>query len=160
MVNTAALRAEVELRFPMVPKPAGVALSFHSEGCLHCEYLRRDLEPFSEPELPEQAIYEIIREMSCLSALGWRWMLPSYLLTCLEDPSGRLDNAIEFLVYSLAPAEEHEAEAREQLSGLDAEQIACLVHFLQWCAAHEHWGSYCPDEIARGLAFLPTVRTP
>ena len=160
VVDAAALRVEVAARFPLVPKPVGVALSFHTEGCLHCDFLRRDLEPFGLPVLPEQAIYEVIREMSCLSAQGWRWMLPSYLVVCLEDPGGRLDNAIEFLIYNLAPLPEHALETRERLSGLDSGQIACLIHFLDWCAAHEHWGGYCPDEIARGLAFLPTVVAP
>ncbi len=87
-------------------------------------------------------------------------MLPSYLLVCLEDPGGRLDNAIEFLIYNLAPLPEHEAETRERLSAFDPGQITCLVHFLEWCAAHEHWGSYCPDEITRGLAFLRTITAP
>ena len=160
VTDTTVLQAEIAKRFPPVSKPIGAALSFHTDGCLHCDYLRRDLEPFDQPVLPEQAIYEIIGEMSCLSARAWRWMLPSYLLVCLQDPSGRLDNAIEFLIYNLAPLPEHEAETRERLSALDAGQITCLVHFLEWCAAHEHWGSYCPDEITRGLAFLPTITAP
>jgi len=151
------LKAEIAEHLPAVPKPIGNALSFHAEGCAHCDYLRRDLEPFKEPMLTEQAILEIFSEMSCLSADGWRWMLPSYLLQCLENPGGRLDSAIEFLIYNLAPTQKHEAETRERLAALHVDQLRCLVHFLEWCGEHEHWGDYCADEIAQGLAFLPTV---
>lgn len=157
VIDTRTLLAEVAERFPLVPKPIGAALSFHAEGCFHCDYLRRDLELFQEPALSETAIRKIVGELTCLSAQGWRWILPTYLLGCLENAGGRFDDAIEFLIYNLAPMQEHEAETRERLSRLDSGQIECLIHFMEWCAAHDHWGTYCPDEIALGLAFLPTV---
>ena len=158
MLDTSALRSEVRRTFPVVPKPVGAALSFHTDGCLHCDYLRRDLEPFDQPELPEDGIREVVAEMTSLSPQGWRWVLPSYLLSCLDDPGGILSNGTEFLIYNLAPSQEYEVETRQRLSGLDGAQIACLLHFLRWCGEHEHWGSYCPTEIARGLEFLSTCR--
>jgi len=161
-MNADSLLIEVENTFPPIDKPKGLDLSFHKDDCPHCEYLRQDLEVFEGRELPPQALREIYSEMSCLSAAGWRWALPSYLKHCLKVPLAVAlhynDGETEFLIYNLGPKEEHQAETIERLSLLNQSQIDCLIHFLEWCSVHEHWSNYCAEDIQRALAFMHTVQ--
>ena len=81
-------------------------------------------------------------------------MLPSYLKHCLVAANTDDDMETEFLIYSLGPEVEYMNETREHFSGLDQSQIDCLIHFLEWCAQHKHWAEYCPDNVAKALAFV------
>ena len=157
-MTSAELLAEVSKVFPHVEKPKGLELSFHKDACSLCQYLRRDLQAFSGRELPARGLRIIYNEMSCLSAAGWRWALPSYLRRCLAATGTYDDYETEFLIYNLGPKSEHQAETIQRLADLNDEQIACLVHFLGWCAVHPHWSDYCPDSIARAQSFLGTLR--
>lgn len=84
-MNTEQLKTEIEAVFSFVEKPKDEALSFHKDGCFQCEYLRKDLAPYQGQALPSEAIREIHQDMSCLSAQGWRWVLPSYLRFCFSE---------------------------------------------------------------------------
>lgn len=87
-------------------------------------------------------------------ALGFT-LLPQVLL----DQRGRsFSMETEFLIYNLGPAPEHQAEARERLSALNQDQINCLLNFLLWCEEHEHWSTYCPEEIRRAIEFILTLK--
>jgi hypothetical protein len=77
---------------------------------------------------------------------------------CLQQDTGYDPMETEFLIYSLAPSQEHEADARIELSGMSRQQLQCLVHFLEWCQSHPHWSDYCPQEIERGIEFLRSLR--
>lgn len=156
-MHTEQLLQEVENTFPFVQKPKGIEISFHKDDCLLCRYLREDLEEYDQPEIPQAGIQEVHTEMSCLSATGWRWVLPSYLRQSLAAAGDIYDNETEFLIYNLGPAPEYQPETLERLSALNPQQIACLIHFLEWCSDHEHWSGYCPEEIHRGLAFLREI---
>ncbi len=95
--------------------------------------------------------------MSCLSAAGWRWALPSYLKRCItQDLHDPIET--EFLIYNLSPGEEHKAESEQRLSKLSLEQLDCLVHFTEWCNEHPHWSEYCPEEIPMAFEFLNSVK--
>lgn len=153
-MQTRQLLQAVENAFPFVPKPAGNELSFHQDDCLQCEFLRNDLVKYEQAELPAEAIRDVHMDMSCLSAAGWRWVLPSYLRQSLTTPGDIFDSETEFLIYNLAPEPRFQTETLERLSALNPQQIACLIIFLEWCADHEHWSDYCPEEIHRGLEFL------
>ena len=156
-MNTEALLIEVERVFPHVEKPKGLALSFHKDECAQCQYLRQDLEPYGEPELPPQALRAIYNEMSSLSAEGWRWALPSYLKHCLAVTNTYDDSETEFLIYNLGPALQFQAETLQRLAALNRKQIDCLIHFLEWCSEHEHWGEYCSGNIEQALSFMRTT---
>jgi hypothetical protein len=157
-MNSENLRIEVEKVFSFIEKPKGLELSFHKDDCPQCGYLRNDLDQYKDTQLSPAGIREIHQEMSCLSARGWRWVLPSYLLFCLTEKASYSQMETEFLIYNLAPELKHQLEAKQRLSGLNQEQINCLVHFLEWCQQHEHWGQYCPEEISSAIAFLSTIR--
>ncbi len=157
-MDTEALLKEVEKVFVQVNKPSGLAISFHKVGCCQCEYLRKDMACHEGQWLPSEAIRYLHGEMSCLSAKGWRWVLPSYLRHCLTQDTNKDPKETEFLIYNLGPALKYQKETIQRLSMLNAEQITCLIHFLEWCAAHEHWSKYCPEDIDKALAFMRTLR--
>jgi hypothetical protein len=155
---TAELLSEVEHVFPFVEKPQELDLSFHKDECYHCEFLRRDLVNFTGQELPRDALRVVFNEMSCLSAAGSRWVLPSYLRHCLAVADTYDDSETEYLIYNLGPAPEHQCETRERLAALNDEQITCLIHFLEWCGVHPYWSAYCQEDISRALAFMRVGR--
>jgi hypothetical protein len=157
-MNIEHLKKEIESAFSFVDKPKGLALSFHKDDCHQCGYLREDLAAYKGKELPEEAIREIHQEMSCLSAQGWRWALPSYLRYCLTEQAKYTQMETEFLIYNLAPELKYQLETKQRLSALNKEQVQCLIHFLEWCSEDEYWGQYCPEEISSGIAFLSTAR--
>lgn len=105
------LIAEMEAVLPPIPKPVGSALSFHQTGCMQCEFLRGDLEKYNEPLLPDEAVRWLRGELTLLSAEGLRWVLPSYLRRCItQDPECDAMET-EFLIYTLGPDPEHEADS-------------------------------------------------
>lgn len=158
-MDTETLLLEVEKVFIPVNKPTGFALSFHKVGCASCEYLRKGLEIYTDRFLSPEAIRYMHGEMSCLSAKGWRWVLPSYLHHCLTaDSTTDGDQTTEFLIYNLGPALKYQKETMQRLSLLNREHIDCLIHFLEWCAQHAYWSTYCPEDINKGLAFMRTLR--
>ena len=152
------LLEEVQRVFPPVEKPGGLELSFHKVGCGDCAYLRTELEKYTGRELPVDAIRWIATEMSCLSAKGWRWVLPSYLKWCVGVDDTYNGLPTEFLIYTLAPNIKRQKETRQRMSELNGEQIACLVHFIEWCASHEYWSDYCPEEISLAHDYLCSIR--
>jgi hypothetical protein len=156
-MDASELLREIERVFPPVPKPIGSALSFHEVDCAHCDYLRRDLEAYTSKFLPAKAFRTLYGEMSCLSADGWRWVLPSYLPFCIAQDTSYDPIETEFLIYNLSPSSDHDADARKELSALNYEQIECLVHFLHWCQSDPHWSEYCSTEIETGLVFLRSL---
>jgi hypothetical protein len=157
-MNTEMLLKEVEKVFVPVAKPSGFAISFHKVGCDLCRYLRNDLEIHKDRWLPPDAIRTIYGEISCLSAKGWRWVLPSYLHHCLvADSTTDHNQETEFLIYNLGPDLKYQKETMQRLSLLNAKQIACLIHFLEWCADHEYWSVYCREDINKALAFMRTL---
>ena len=153
----ADLVVEVDTVFPPVAKPQGLDLSFHRSGCAKCDFLRKDLGDFNGPELPAEGLRHIHQDMSCLSAKAWRWVLPSYLKHCLSA-NDVLRDETEFLLYNLGPEPKFQEETIERLALLNVQQIDCLIHFLEWCAAHPYWSRYCDDDIARAATFLRTLR--
>ena len=156
-MTTENLLSKLASVFPHVNKPEGKALSFHSDDCFQCEYLRKNLKAVTGKELSPESIRVVHQEMSCLSAQGWRWVLPSYLKYCLSQPHEYWQLETEFLIYNLSPTEEHREETKERLSALTLEQVRYLIDFLKWCGEHEYWGEYCEGEISSGKEFLSSI---
>lgn len=157
-MKTEILIQEIENCFPYVEKPQGLALPFHKNGCHQCEFLVEDLELYKEQQIPEKGIREAYTEMSCLSAKGWRWVLPSYLRLCVLSVEECRDFT-EFLIYNLSPAEAHKAGAKERLSELNQEQLNCILSFLNWCQTSGHWVSkYCPENVAQAVVFINELK--
>ena len=157
-MNTNELRNEIERLFPFVPKPEGSSLPFHKDECFECEHVRMYLAEYEGSELPPKAIRWIYQEMSCLSADGWRWVLPSYLRYCLTQEASSSDIETEFLIYNLGPSERFKDETLNRLSMFNSDQIKCLIGFLLWCKNQEHWAIYCPEDIDRAIDFLGQIR--
>ena len=153
-MNSDDLKTKIEKFFPFVDKPKGVELSFHKDDCLHCEFLRQDLQKFSNRQLSKDGIQAIYSEMSCLSAKGWQWALPSYLRFCLEQEPGVRANETEFLIYNLAPQKEYEIEAMDRLSRFSNAQLRCLLDVISWWQTSKYWLDYCGEELARASKFI------
>ena len=157
MPTTEALLAAIDTAFPLVPKPDQARLTFHSDGCAHCGMVNLYLEEYAGPVLPPKAIRYLCDEMSCLSAVAWRWLLPTYLRQCVAQPSEDLARETEFLIYNLSPDAEDQPDTRARLSDLSPVQLQCLLAFLQWCKEQPRWSEYCPNEISSGQAFLTSM---
>lgn len=157
-MNSQELKTEIEKVFPFINKPKGITISFHKDSCCQCRYLREDLEKFNGRELSPEAIRQIHQEMSCLSAAGWRWVLPSYLRYSITEAAEYSKIETEFLIYNLSPELKYQPETIQRLSALSKDQILCLLHFLEWCKQHKYWGEYCQEEICSGINFLMTLR--
>jgi hypothetical protein len=158
MVANKAILQEIAEAFPPVPKPEGMALMFHEEGCLKCVLLQRDFEKYAGSTLPNEAVRWVHNELSCFSPAGWKWLMHSYLRRCVTQDTGSDPVETQFLIYHLSPAPEYTAETREHLSQLSRRQLDCLRHFLECCQEHPHWSDYCRDDIARGLEFVATLQ--
>ncbi len=155
--STQKLLGLVNEVFPSVPKPEGPALCAHQHGCPHCNYLSKALEPYCLPDLSQEALSVVHREMTCLSAAGWRWVMPSYLRRCIDMPDGFVAPEAEFLIYNLGPGEKFRQETAERLSALNGAQIRCLIKFIEWCSEHETWGAECRAEIGEAREFLGSL---
>jgi hypothetical protein len=157
MPSTQALLLEIDTVFPPVPKPDGAAVSFHATDCLQCQFVRQDIEKYSDVSLPDDAIRYLHNELSCLSATAWRWALPSYLRRCVTQDAEYDAVETEFLIYNLGPEESFKDETRLRLSALSEQQVRCLLHFLEWCRDHPHWSEYCAEDVSRAATFIASI---
>jgi hypothetical protein len=148
------LAREIREVFPVLRMPPELDLRFHRDGCPHCQYLSEYLDRRRDQPVELEMFRYMHQELGCLSAQGWAWMLPHFLPHCLTPGALYTQMETEFLLYNLAPTGEYEEETRARLSALDAGQLRCLLHFVQWMQAHPVWSEYCPTEIARALAFV------
>ena len=135
----------VESAFPLVPRPAVAELSAHTDGCAHCEMTTQYLAGHPGPGLSAEAIRWLCDEI---------WVLPWYLRYVLTAENPRNPRPTEFLIYNLAPAAEHAAEAREQLSLLTGEQVEVLRAVVRHLAATPYWADYCGEYLHRAESFL------
>ena len=155
-MDTATLLREIEIAFPPVPKPSPDNITFHGKGCFQCQFLREELEGYTEPTLPDEAIEYLVNELTLLSPQATRWVLPSYLRRCITmDPQTGAET--EYLIYTLSPGPEFHEEIREQTKLLCVDQLKVLLHFVEWCAVHPEWSTYCPDNIASARSFVSTL---
>nr|WP_308622731.1 DUF6714 family protein [Massilia rubra] len=132
-------------------------LRVHHDGCYHCDFLARDIDNFRGEPVGDAVIRVLHRELSSLSAKGWVWALPHYLPFCLRPEAKYDQSETEFLLYSLAPEKEFEADKRHQFSALSRQQVTCLIHFVEWLKGHPHWSAYCLSEIQTALDFLESL---
>jgi hypothetical protein len=153
-LDSEALASEIRAVFPVLPMPSAPELRFHRDGCPQCQYLSAYLDERRDQPVDVEMIRYMHQELGCLSARGWAWMLPHFLPHCLTPDAVYTQMETEFLLYNLAPSAEHEEETKVHLSALDADQMRCLLHFVQWMQAHPVWSDYCPAEIARALVFV------
>ena len=152
-----ALIGEIDRIFPAVVKPADNDLVEHPVDCVQCSWVRNHLRPFDGPILPREALRGLHDDMSCLTAAGWRWAVPSFLRHCLSGP--HIDDIeTEFMIYFLGGVEASEPDIAARLASFDDAQISCLCHVLEWCTTHPHWSDYCADNVARALMFLRCLR--
>jgi hypothetical protein len=99
-MDTEALLKEIDNVFPGIAKPKGLDLTFHKVGCMQCQDLREDFFQYTDANLPPEAIRYLHQELSCLSAKGMLWVLPSYLKYCLSDAGRYSGMETEFLIYN------------------------------------------------------------
>lgn len=152
-----SLLAEIETAFSVEEMPRTEELTIHPEGCGECKDLREDLEAARGEANTDAVIRLIHQDLQCLSDKALRWILPHYLRYCLSDKGQKSRMETEFLVYHLSPAGEFREEALKRLAFLREEQIECLLHFLDWCSAHPHWGEYFPEDLEKAKEFLREI---
>jgi len=155
-MNSEVLIQEIEKAFPYIKKPQGLELSFHKDECPHCYYLRKEMEQYDEA-IPKEGLRWLHNELSCLSAKGMQWVLPSLLKYCVSTNGVSDGSETEFLIYHLSPKLEYQKDTIQQLSKLSKIQLDCLESFIKWCKNDEHWSRYCGNEIEHASNFLASV---
>ncbi len=158
-MDKSSILEEIEAAFPFVEMPSESELAFHLNGCRDCDDVREELEHYRGKEITGKAIRAAHRYLSTLSAKATRWILPHYLRFCFTAEAEYNRMETESLIYSLGPGPGAEVleEKLQRLSMLNADQITCLIHFLEWCLGDEYWSQYCPEDIELGLSFLADV---
>ena len=157
MSDTAAEILEVvEEAFPHVARPADGEMTFHGDGCFHCEMALRELRERAGDQLPFSSVRWFYGELGTLSAKATAWILPVYLRFVLtaEDPLDPLPT--KFLIYDLSPTSEHEADTRERLRLLNRVQIGALLALVEYWRQQPDWSDYDPD-LQRAARFLGTI---
>lgn len=157
IMDSLILLKEIERVFPFVEMPPKDELVFHQNDCAGCDYLQEDIEQYRDTEISSEFIRLIHQELSQLSAVAWRWVLPSYLRYCLTAEAEYSRMEMEFLIYSLGPADEFQKDTVERLSKLNQKQVGCLIKFLQWCFSRQQWKEYCGEDIERAIRFLSSI---
>jgi hypothetical protein len=149
-----SLAKEIDQAFPLIGMPSPEEIQRHLTGCPTCEHLAADLESYRDKLIGVEVIRELHQEISHLSAKALQWILPYYLKYCLTPEAEYSGFETEFLIYSLAPVEEFEADVTCQLSLFNSNQIRVLRKFMAYLLSTDYWRSYCPVELDRGIAFL------
>jgi hypothetical protein len=108
-------------------------------------------------EIPKEGLRWLHNELSCLSSKGMQWVLPSLLRYCVQVNDTYDGLETEFLIYHFSPELKYQKDAIRQLSELTKNQISCLADFIEWCKCHEHWSSYCDEELQRAAVFLGNI---
>lgn len=148
------VKDEIDRTFPFVEMPPRGEL-LNNDPRLGS--VGEELEQYRGKPIDGTAIRLLHQELYELSPAGWRWILPYYLRYCLTPEAEYSRMETEFLIYNLSPKLKFYSATEQRLSLLNAAQVTCLIHFLEWCRHHEHWGSYCPEDIGRSISFLETV---
>lgn len=157
VVTQNLLRKEIEAEFPFVERPPTRELLFHYGDCRSCADLSDDLEQITGSEIGVEGIRTIHQSLPHLSPKGWRWMLPSYLRYGITHEAEYSRMEVEFLVYSLRPSLEFQADTVKRLSLVTSGQIRCLIDFLEWCGANAFWREYFPEDIQGATSFLSSL---
>lgn len=156
------LREEIENAFNFVAKPAHGVFLVRRDNRYDCQYVTDALDAYNEMELPPQALRYLHSDLFCLSPIGFRWVLPSYLRYCVSDTAILYRDELletEFLIYHLSHDSQYQAEVMQQLAIMNSQQIDCLISFVGWCKEGD-WGEYYSDHLAKAHAFLITLRKP
>ncbi len=149
------LLERIQVQFPTIARPAGDGVLLHDVGeCAQCAVLRDSLRGADEPVLPLAVLRGIYDQVEHLSAVGWRWVLPSYLTHCLLLANSQTLLDTEFLTFDLGASMHGLAESVQRLDAFTPAQKACLVLFLEWCGQHEEWAELCGEDIDSALAAL------
>jgi hypothetical protein len=155
-MSTNILLKEIEAEFPFVERPPTSNLVFHS-GCGGCADLIDDLEGLTGSSISVEGIRAIHQSLPHLSAEGWRWMLPSYLRYAITPEAEYNRMEVEFLVYSLRPRLNFQADTAKRLSLLAPGQIRCLIDFLKCCRSNKFWKEYFPEDIEEATNYLSSL---
>lgn len=159
IMDKSAILEEIEATFLFVEMPSEIELTSHLDGCRDCDDVREELEYYRGKEITGKAIRAVRRYLSVLSAKATRWILPHYLRFCFTAEAEYNRMETESLIYALGPGPGAEVleEKLQRLSMLNADQVTCLIHFLEWCLSDEYWSQYCPEDIGSGINFLNDV---
>jgi hypothetical protein len=154
MITAESLKEDIQATFPIIDMPPSDELVLHKNNCLECDSLRSELEGLRGKKISGAAIRSFHQELSNFSGKGLQWVLPYYLRYCLTPEAAYTRGEIEFLVYNLGPRLEFQSAACQRFSRLNATQVTCLIHFLEWCFEDVYWGDYFPEDITRAINFL------
>jgi hypothetical protein len=145
---------EITISFPQEEMPSKEKLCIHRDNCRTCADLRDDLDETRGKEITGDVFRIIHQELSCLSAKGWRWILPYYLRYCLSEEGQESQMETEFLIYQLSPSDEFKDDSIKRFAFLQQNQIECLLHFLDRCSAHPYWNEYFTEDLNKAKYFL------
>ena len=157
MTLATVLRA-IEEAFPVVARRPDEELMEHKTGCTLCDCERQWILERSQPyptELSDDAVRGISLELSCYSAAGLQWVMPSLARAALKN-SGGDDLVAERWVISLANSQSG-SENRRRLRWLTRQQIAALVALFNF-KFDQTDRSYRTD-IAKAISLLRTLKS-
>lgn len=137
--EASSLIIEVDNVFPEMEMPASNELIFHGDGCYLCVEVRRFLNASRHINIDDALITFLHQELYHLSHAAFRWILPHYLKFCLASNGINAQEETYFLVFFFSPSAEFKAETYQKLSGLNFEQLKCVVSFFKWCRSNNNW---------------------
>ncbi len=157
--STAVLCEEIRRVFPSVEMPPQSKLLFRRGAADRHADILNVLEEKRRGSIDGGFIRAIHQELSQLSAEAWRWVIPHYLCYCLTEEAQYNRFETEYLIYNLGPELQFQRDTEKCLSLFDAQQIHCLIHFLEWCRSDEWWQGPFEKHIEKGISFLRTIES-
>jgi hypothetical protein len=155
-VTFADVITAIEESFPFGARPPDENLMEHPTGCLLCDCEREWILERSEPhpaELSEDAARGASLELTCFSAAGVQWLMPSLLRCALQDSSG--DNLVaERLIYRFAAG--LDSDFLQNLNLLTSDQIGVIIQVLVFSAATD-FNEFYQNQLLRAIAFLRSI---
>jgi hypothetical protein len=147
------LKALVRAAFPVEPRPRASEITDAGDVYWERLELQRELKGKRWPEVPMAVLRrECGTEITWLSATGFRYYLPAWMIAALDD-----GNVLSGVIGALAPrepAELHEFLLRH-ISELDDAQTDAVVAFLEYVHAAPDGGVIDQLDRERVATLLP-----
>jgi hypothetical protein len=137
--------------FAGAPRPATLA------HCNQCELWVEALDASDAPTwdcLPDSAIAKEYNALTAVTAAGWPFLAPAYLIWYLRNPEVSDSNTTEHLIYQLSgdPVDEHIRQGHAALSSDQRAAIAAFLGFIQ-PRLEDTGEDFLADFAKRGIAY-------
>jgi hypothetical protein len=159
-VTFADVITAIEESFPFVARPPNEQLMEHPTGCILCDCEREWIMARSEPhpaELSEDAARGASLELSCYSASGAKWLMPSLLRCALSESNSSDPLVAERLLYSFAYRSA--LNFQERLTLMSSDQIAVIIKLFVFQRDRTVLRKRFRFELLKAIAFLRSLQS-